>query len=53
VHRRTELLNVLWKEDTLPGGHLSQCADRHIGRRELFEFCDLKEESTEGSSQGC
>jgi hypothetical protein len=31
---------------------LSQCADRHK-RRELFEFWNLKEESTEGSSQGC
>jgi hypothetical protein len=26
------------EEGTLPGGHLSQCADKHRGRRELFEF---------------
>jgi hypothetical protein len=31
---------------------LRHCADRHR-RRELFEFWNLKEESTEGSSQGC
>jgi hypothetical protein len=33
-------LNILG-EDTLPGGNLSQCADRHR-RRELSEFCVLK-----------
>jgi hypothetical protein len=48
---RTELLNVLG-EDTLPGGN-SDSVQTGTWRRELFEFWNLKEESTKGSSQGC
>jgi hypothetical protein len=32
---------------------LSGCVDRHKREENSFEFCDLKEESTEGYSQGC
>jgi hypothetical protein len=49
--KETELLEVL-EEDTLPGQHRDSGADRHR-RRELFEFWNLEEESTEGYSQGC
>jgi hypothetical protein len=52
VHRkRTELLDfcekILCQEGIETGVQIG------TGRRELFEFCNLKEESTEGSSQGC
>jgi hypothetical protein len=40
------------EKETLPGGHRGS-VQTGTERRELFEFCNLKEESTEGSSLGC
>jgi hypothetical protein len=40
------------EKETLPGGHRVS-VQAGTEEKELFEFCELKEESTEGSSLGC
>jgi hypothetical protein len=52
VHRRTELLEVLGRRNSARWA-LSQCADRHRREENSLSSGSWKEESTEGSSQGC
>jgi hypothetical protein len=47
--KKTEQLNVLWKGKLCQVGIELVCIQAQK-RKELFEFCELKEESTEGSS---